>query len=363
MKVALVHDCLNQFGGAERVLWVIHEIFPEAPVYTSSYNPQNLPLEFSELSVVTSPIQKMPFASFFTKHSTFVYPLVFENFDLSKYEVVISSTTSFAKGVLVKPSTLHICYCNTPPRFLYHYETEVYLRQIWYLAPFLALLDNYFRIWDFNAAQRVDYFVTNSHHTASRIRKFYRRQAEVIYPPVEISKPEKFKIESQDYFLIVSRLVQYKRIDLAILACNKLNLNLKIIGIGKDEKRLKKMAGKTIEFIGAVDDQVLADYYAKCQAVIFLGEDDFGIVPVEAMGFGKPVIALGRGGALESVIRGRTGEFFYEEKVESLIRVIENFNPNHYQAEDCIGQAQKFSKDNFKKHFSKFVKDRYDKFR
>jgi len=406
MKVALVHDYLNQFGGAERVLWAIHEIFPEAPIYTSIFDPLKLPPEFRKLEVVTSSIQKMPFVSLFTKHYTFIYPLVFESFDFSEYDVVISSTASFAKGVLVKPETLHICYCHTPPRFLYHYATEVNRRKIWYLAPFLALFDNYFRIWDFNAAQRVDYFVANSRHTASRISKFYRREARVIYPPVEVAKSTQLNVKSQAYFrektqdfspempardgsafggktlnlflekrrkpralalegrhfLIVSRLAQYKRIDLAILACNKLNLNLKIIGTGRDEKRLKRMAGKTIEFLGFVEDKQVADYFLDCQAFLFPGEDDFGITPIEAMSYGKPVLALGKGGVLESIIPGKTGEFFAEETVEALAKTIQNFKPDRYRAEDCIKQAQKFSKDNFKKNFSKFVNEKWDEF-
>ena len=174
-------------------------------------------------------------------------------------------------------------------------------------------------------------------------------------------KPRALALEGH-HFLIVSRLAQYKRIDLAILACNKLNLNLKIIGTGRDEKRLKRMAGKTIEFLGFVEDKQVADYFLDCQAFLFPGEDDFGITPIEAMSYGKPVLALGKGGVLESIIPGKTGEFFAEETVEALAKTIQNFKPDRYRAEDCIKQAQKFSKDNFKKNFSKFVNEKWDEF-
>jgi glycosyltransferase involved in cell wall biosynthesis len=288
--------------------------------------------------------------------------LVFENFDFSAFDVVISSTAHFAKGIIVKPGTLHICYCHTPPRFLYHYQTEVNRRKIWYLAPILSLMDNYFRVWDYAAAQRVDWFLTNSENTAQRIRKFYRRDADIIYPPVEMKKFEPEKSKQESYFLIVSRLAQYKRIDLAIEACNKLGLPLKIIGMGRDEKRLQRMAGNTVEFLGQEKDDTIAEYYNNCQAFIFPGEDDFGITPVEAMSFGKPVIALGKGGALETVVAGKTGEFFSQESAESLMMVLKNFHREKYDPRDCRDRAELFSKDRFQKKFSDFVTEKWETF-
>ena len=363
MKIALVHDYLNQFGGAERVLLKIHELFPDAPIYTSIYAPEKLPSEFRSLNIVTSPIQKMPFISAFTKHYTFVYPLVFENFNLSGYDIVISSTANFAKGIIVKPNTMHICYCHTPPRFLYHYQTEINRRKLWYLAPLLSLFDNYLRIWDYVAAQRVTYFLTNSENTARRIDKFYRRKADVIYPPVETNhqRYDSDKVGG-DYYLIVSRLAQYKRIDIAIEACNRLRQKLIIIGEGKDRKRLEKMAGQTIRFIGSVNDHDRDSYIRGCKAFLFPGEDDFGITPVEAMSYGKPVIALGKGGALETVIEGKTGTFFTEESAESLTECLKNFDSRRYKPQDCIIQAEKFSIERFKKQFREYVDEKWVEF-
>jgi glycosyltransferase involved in cell wall biosynthesis len=277
--------------------------------------------------------------------------------------VVISSTANFAKGVLVKPNTLHICYCHTPPRFLYHYPTEVNRRKIRYLAPLLSIMDNYFRIWDYSAAQRVDYFIANSNNTAKRIEKFYRRNSEVIYPPVR-SRIVSFGASSipKDYFLIVSRLAKYKRIDLAIEACNRLHKRLVIIGAGRDESRLRKIAGETIEFKGNLSDEESSDYYKDCQAFLFPGEDDFGITPVEAMGMGKPVIALGKGGALETVIPGKTGEFFREESVESLMQIMTSFNPSKYDQIICKKQAEKFSEKIFKQKIQEFVDSKWNHF-
>ena len=333
-------------------------IFPDAPVYTSVYKPEKIPGRLRKLKVISSSVHRLPFFGIFSKQYTLIYPLIFEGFNLSGYDVVISSTANFAKGIITRPETLHICYCHTPPRFLYHYETEVNRRKIGYLAPILAPVDSYFRVWDFNAAQRVDQFVTNSRHTALRINKFYRRPAKVIYPPVRLSTftPEP---SAGNYFLIVSRLSYYKRIDLAIEACNRLKVPLKIVGMGKDRKRLEGLAGETVEFVGWVDDDDLSDYYRKCKAVLFPAQDDFGIVPVEAMGYGKPVIAFGMGGALETVIPGTTGEFFFKLTADSLAEVIEKFDPTKYYPEVCRKQAEKFSEEKFKRDFKKFVEETY----
>lgn len=368
MKVAIVHDFLNQYGGAERVVEAIKEIYPEAPVFTSIFEPHKLPERMRSWEVYT-PQFKIPFFKKLIKYYTFLLPLVFENFDLHDYDVIISSTANFAKGVITRADQLHICYCHTPPRFLYHYETEINRRQIGLYKPFLIFLDHYLRIWDYLAAQRVNHFITNALNTQKRIAKFYRRDATVIYPPVEISQKSILRKYSgqeikdqkleEDYFLIVSRLAAYKKVDLAIQACNRLKLNLKIIGVGREEKRLKKISGSTISFLGQVEDCLLADYWCDCQAVIFPGEDDFGMVPVEAMSYGKPVIAYGKGGALESVVEGKTGEFFLEATVESLEKLLKNFNPKKYKEEDCIKQAGKFSKKKFKEQFIKLVTEKW----
>lgn len=356
MKVALVHDFLNQYGGAERVLEAIHELYPYSTVYTSLYDPNKLPLRMRRWDVRSFKLPKFPLA----KTYTFFYPLLFENLDLSGYDLAISSSANFAKGVLTKPRTLHISYIHTPPRFLYHYPTEVSRRKIWFLKPVLMPFDNLLRSWDYSAAQRPDFLITNSKETAKRIKKFYGREAAVIYPPVSLEAvyPQALrenKMQASSYFLIVSRLAAYKRIDLAIKAANQLKVPLKIVGTGREERRLKRMAGPTVEFLGVVGDEKLPGLYRNCQALIFPGAEDFGITPVEAMSFGKPVIALGQGGALESVIDGKTGKFFEQETANSLVGALESFDPSGYKAKDCIAQAKKFSKERFQEKFKKFV--------
>jgi len=360
MKVALVHDFLKEYGGAERVLEAMHEIWPQAPVFTSFYLSEKMPDSFKSWDIRVSKIQKIPVISKISKIFTFFYPFVFESMDLREYDVVISSTASFAKGVITKPNQLHICYCHTIPRFLYGYPLETSRRKIWFLKPALAVLDFFLRIWDHSAAQRVDEFVVNSDEVRKRVAKFYRKTAAIIYPPVDLKK---FKIgsylEGADYYLVVSRLSAYKNIDLAILACQKLNEKLKIVGTGREGERLRKLARSKVEFLGWVDDEQLADCYRKAKAVLFPGEDDFGIVPVEAAACGKPIVALAAGGALETIIQHTTGEFFTKPTVESLIGVLEHFDPGKYKPENCRKQAEKFSKEHFMTDFANFVEKKW----
>jgi glycosyltransferase involved in cell wall biosynthesis len=391
MRIALVHDFLNQYGGAERVLEAIHELYPDATVYTSLYDPVNLPLRMRNWDI--RPFRLPRFAGPLAKLYTFFYPTLFENLDLSDYDLVISSSASFAKGVITRPGTLHISYIHTPPRFLYHYPTETSRRRLWFLKPILAPLDNILRVWDFNAAQRPNFLLANSKETARRIKKFYGRETTVIYPPVGLSakggvatsgRVQQSEIRDQGsgrrkestghwslatdhYFLVVSRLASYKRIDLAIEACSRLGLPLKIVGTGKEEKRLKRLAflkpkgRKLVEFLGFVGDREVTKLYQNCRAFIFPGMEDFGITPIEAMSFGKPVIALGQGGALETVVEGKTGKFFDQETPESLMNALQSFNPQDYESEDCIAQAKNFSKERFQKEFREFVAEKMKK--
>lgn len=359
MKVALVHDFLNQYGGAERVLEAIHELFPYAHVYTSLHDPTKLPLRMRNWEIRPFQLPKLPIAHFL-KYYTAFYPFLFENLDLQEYDLVISSTAFFAKGVLVKPGAVHISYIHTPPRFLYHYRAETGKRELFFYRPVLALLDNFFRIWDYRAAQRPDYIVVNSQEVARRVKKFYGREATVIYPPVNLPYSNRPVVQSsgrQFYYLVVSRLLSYKRIDLAIQAANELKVPLKITGTGKEENKLRRMAGPTVEFLGFVSDDKLSGLLSNCQALIFPTDEDFGIVPVEAMYFGRPVLAFAKGGALETIIAGKTGKFFREETVESLVEAWKSFDPSEYKAQNCIAQAKKFSKARFKKEFSGFVKN------
>lgn len=365
MKIALVHDYLKVYGGAERVLEVFHEIYPEAPIFTSFYLPDKMPDNFRSWDIRTHPIQKTPLISSFSKAYTFMYPLVFESFDFSNFDVIISSTANFAKGIITKPKTMHVSYIHNIPRFLYHYPTEINRRRLWFLKPILTPLDNYLRIWDQTAAKRPDYIVVNSKNVQKRVNKFYRRDSTVIYPPVTLPRPKESPKNptNEKYFLVVSRLESFKNVDIAIDACKQLNLPLKVIGTGKMRQIYGKLASNSkIEFLDFVDDHTLASYYANCEALIFPSDEDFGLTPVESMFFGKPVIALGNGGALETVIPSITGEFFDKPTVESLKNVLSDFNGSKYNAQDCISQAEKFNKENFKKTFKEFVDSRWEEY-
>ncbi|OQX51574.1 hypothetical protein B5M47_00020 [candidate division CPR3 bacterium 4484_211] len=396
MNLCFVHDYLNQFGGAEKTLQAMHEIWPEAPIYTTLVDWRvveqlNLPKEL----IFYPRWLNLPIIGSFYKYFSFCLPLVFESFDLSRYDLVISSSANFAKGIITRSNQVHINYCHTPPRFLYHLPTETNRRQHWFWRPVLALLDFYLRVWDFTAAQRVDFFVANSQNVAGRIKKWYRREAKVIYPPVELAsgwrekeaesqtfgdQSPALKIPSEpgsekksgfgesalpaNYYLVVSRLSAYKNIGLVIRACARLNRPLKVVGAGPEEGRLKKLVkklGAPVEFTGFVSDQKLAGLYAGCRALIFSGlEEDFGIVPVEAMSFGRPVIALRSGGVAETVEEGKTGIFFDKPAVNSLMDALLRFESlGYFRAEECAKacrqQAQKFSKERFQKEFKKFV--------
>ena len=385
MKIALVHDFLTQFGGAERVLCAIHDIWPEAPVYTSIVDYKVIPMwsgGFGGWDIRTSCLDSFAPARWFTKYFTFLVPLAFEQFDLDEYDVVISSSANFAKGVITHPHQLHICYCHTPPRFLYNYPTETNKRSHWFWGPILRPLDNYLRIWDYSAAQRVDYFIANSKTVAARIKKFYGEKAKVIYPSVDIrmtpnrnSPNESEYSDKLGYYLVVGRLSKYKNVDLAIGASNRLKFLLKVVGTGREEKRLRKIAGLTVQFLGSVSDEKLEELYRNCQAVIFpVQDEDFGIVPVEAMSFGKPVIALRSGGVVESVVEGKTGVFFDspaspakrggrgEPTVDSLVSVLQHFDTTSYKSSDCREQAKKFSKERFQGELKEFVESKWVEF-
>ena len=364
MKVALVHDYLKEYGGAERVLEALHEIWPQALIYTSVYLPNYFGPHKERIGnwqVKTSFLQKFPFKEKLISPFRLLSPFVFESFDFSSFDVVIvSATGAYTPNLIItKPNTLHFCYCHTPPRYLYGYPTAREWRKHWWGRIGGNLVNHFLRLFDFAASQRVDFFIANSQNTAQRIKKFYRREAKVIYPPVEINLKSKIlNLKSKDYFLAGGRLARAKRIDLAIKACNKLRLPLKIFGkvFGGYGEELKKIAGPKVEFLGEVSDQELARLYQECQAFLFPAEEeDFGIAPVEAMAAGVPVIALRSGGVVESVVEGKTGEFFDKLSVESLVDVLKHFDRKRYNPEDCRKQAEKFSKERFKKEILAFV--------
>ena len=368
MRVALVHDYLKEYGGAERVLEALHEIWPKAPIYTTVYAPSYLGPHRERVSkwdIRTSFLQQIPFKEKLLSPFRLIAPFVFKFWDFSQYDMVIVSaagTYTSPNLIKTKPGTIHFCYCHTPPRYLYGYPTatpwdEIKWRQALKVLGQIPM--HFLRIIDFKAAQKVNYFIANSQNTSHRIQKFYRREATVIYPPVDVNMPFlENKNRSSAYFLAGGRLARPKRVDLAVLACKKLNLPLKVFGrafAGYGEE-LKQMAGPKIEFLGEVTDEEKTKLLTGCRAYIFPAEEeDFGISPVEAMGAGRPVIALRQGGVLETVIEGKTGEFFDEPTVESLMEVLKKFKPEKYKPENCREQAQKFSKKRFQKEIKDFV--------
>ena len=357
MKVALVHDYLNQMGGAERVVLALHELFPDAPLYTSIYDPQRVDVAFRSIDIRTSFMQKLPFVK--KHHQPFLplYPYAMERLDLRGFDLVLSSSSAFGKGVITRPGTMHICYCHTPMRWCWNYDEYVEREHLGKLArAVLPFFITNLRVWDQTTSMRVDHFIANSPVVAERIQKYYRREAVVIPPPIEASRfsfdPT---IQPEDYFLIVSRLLPYKRIDLAIEACNQLGLKLYISGSGRDEQRLRKLAGPTIRFLGRLSDEEVLDYYARCRAFILPGEEDFGITPLEAQASGRPVIAFGGGGALASVVDGVTGVFFRERTVASLAATLAMFDESRFDPQAIRNHALEFDKPRFHRRILQFI--------
>jgi len=341
----------------------MHEMWPEAPVYTSVYLPDAMPSAYRSWDIRTSFMQRLPgLHSHFQKYLP-LFPLAFEQFDFTGYDLVLDNSSAFSYGVITRPETLHVSYCLTPARFLWLYHDYVRRESLGTgaqlaLAPFLTQL----RAWDRLAAERVDEFVAISEAIRRRIRKFYRRDSEVVFPPVDCSR---FEVGhgGGDYFLIVGRLVPYKRIDLAIEACKRVGVKLKIAGgSGKhgarDRARLEAIAGGSplIEFLGWVPDAEIGELWRNCRGFIFAGEDDFGIVPLEANAAGRPVVAYAGGGALETLVEGETGAFFREPTVDSLAEVLADFDDTEYDPARCRANAERFDIPVFKERLAAFVR-------
>jgi glycosyltransferase involved in cell wall biosynthesis len=431
MKIALVHDYLREYGGAERVLENLHEIWPEAPLYTSFVDWKGLgnnAYRFKDWDIRTSWVQHRPLIKKFISPLRFLAPKIWSSLDLSGFDVVLSSSGWFmCRGVvlnrlgpatrdsrdslqfdheispsypsskssfrsedssqdalarvtqtLIQKHQLHICYIHHPPRNLYGYPTGSDLQKYALVRAYAAVVNFYLRHYDFKTAQAVDYFIANSKETARRVEKFYRRESTVIYPPINLSesrKPDSAKATTgkqkaegrREYFLSVGRLSWAKRVDLIIEACNKLKLPLKVVGCGKEEKYLKSISGPTVEFLGNVSDKDLGNIYIGAKALIFAAlEEDFGMVPVEAMAYGTPVIALSQGGVKETVIEGKTGTLFEKPEINEMIEAIEKFNSSyakHDYITECRKQARNFSQDKFKKEIVKFVAEKYNQFK
>lgn len=357
MKVALVHDYLNQYGGAERVLEVFCQIFPKAPIYTLVYDKKRTGFAFEGKKIYTSFLQKMPLLKSHHRPFLMLMPLAIEQFDFSQYDLVLSDSSSYAKGVITGPKTTHFCYCHTPTRYVWD-DSHKYIKEFGYsqfikkMAPFLL---NYIRLWDELAASRVDRFIGNSQAVAGRIKKYYNREVQVIYPPI---KTNLFNIAPKidKYFLMIGRFLSYKRFDLGIEAFNQLGLPLKIVGDGPQRKKLQRQAKSNIEFIGLISDEKLKNYYAHCQALIFPQEEDSGIVIIEAMASGRPVIAYRAGGALETIKEGITGLFFNEQTSESLIGILKKFNSLDFNPQIIRQHALQFDEKIFKDKIKNFIK-------
>jgi len=351
MKVALVYDRVNKWGGAERVLLALHKLFPEAPLYTAVYDKKKAPWA-DVFDIKVSFLQKFPFAIHHELYAPLM-PLAFESFNFDEFDLVISVTSEAAKGILTKPQTKHICYMLTPTRYLWSGYKE------YFKNPILRFISKpivwYLRRWDKIVSERPDEYIAISEEVKSRIAKYYGRKASVVYPPADSIKHKVDSIKQNDYFLIVSRLVSYKRIDLAIKAFNKLKLPLRIVGAGAQMRKLRGMAGPTVEFLGNLTDKELVRYYSECRALVFPGFEDFGLTILEAQGFGKPVIAFRAGGALETVIEGKTGIFFNEQSAESLEETVKQFNKLEFDPKVCIDQARRFGFEQFKINFMKRI--------
>lgn len=363
LKVAIVHDWLTNRGGAEKVVLAIHELYPDAPIYTSAYLPESLGMpEYDKLDVRTTFIQRLPFFKSHHKFAFLLRALAFWRLDLSDYDLVISSTTAEAKGVKTKKrdgsGALHICYCNTPTRY-YWSGFEDYVREPGFgwlnpLARFkLRLLIRPLRWIDLKLASRPDVYIGNSKAVAERIRTYYGKRAHVLFPAVDTSRFECGKGERKG-FIVAGRQVPYKRVDLAIEACNKLELPLTVIGNGSEYEKLAAMAGPTVTMMQA-DDKALVDAFESAEALIYPGEEDAGIVPVEAMAAGTPVIAYGKGGSLDSVIGGKTGLLFSEQSVASLTEALKKFQSLHFDHQAIRAHAIQFDTDAFQKNITSII--------
>lgn len=368
LKIALIHDFLVQYGGAERVLEALAEMFPDAPIYTLLYNPEKMRGKFQGKEIHTSFLQKFP--KFLRKRYKLLLPLMPtapETFDLRDFDLVISSSGAWSKGIVTRLNTTHISYVHSPMRFVWDYN-ERYRAQIQnpkskIQSFFTRLFLNYIRLWDKLAADRPDYLIANSKYTQQRIKKYYGRESVVIYPPVETSPspltplPNQGEGESKKDFLIVSRLSPYKNIDKVVEAFNKLGLPLVVIGDGQQKKNLQKIAAVNVKILGWQSDEEIKKYYQNARAFIFAGIDDFGMTPVEAMSFGVPVLALRDGGVLETVIEGQTGEFFDaatpEVIADGVRRLVEN--EKKYDKQGIINQANKFNKERFIKELEEYI--------
>lgn len=365
MKIALVHDYLSQDGGAERVLQSFHEIWPDAPIFVLFHDKKKMP-EYSSEQIRESFLSKLPMGRKKYQWYLPLMPIATEKHNLHEFDVVLSSTSAFAKGVLTRPDTLHISYCHTPTRYLWT-DTHEYIADLKYnflIKSFLPRFIHKLRIWDRMSVDRVDHFIANSGTVKKRIKKYYRREADIIYPPVNTKDAFVLPKEKIDnYFLTGGRMVPYKRFDLLVQTFNRLGKNLIIFGEGPEKKRLQKLAKDNIKFIGRVSDEDKMRLLAGCKAFLHPQIEDFGITPVEAMACGRPVIAYPVGGVTETVIGGQSGEFFSVQSWESLFDIVLNFDHKKWDSQKIQNRAEHFSEKIFKEKIKRYVDNKYSIFR
>jgi glycosyltransferase involved in cell wall biosynthesis len=362
MKIALVHDYLSQDGGAERVLKALHEIWPEAPIFVL-FHDKNKINYFDQEKIKESFLAKMPFVrSAFQWYLPWM-PSATEHHDLRNFDVVLSSTSAFAKGVITPPGTLHISYCHTPPRYLWADSTEYIaeLNQSPAVKAFLPNILHKLRLWDKMSADRVDHFIANSKTVEQRIRKYYRRESEIIHPPIETGK---FKIvnDIREYFVSGGRMVPYKKFDILVSAFNRLRMPLKIFGDGPELNNLKKRARPNIEFLGVVSEEEKINILSRARAFINPQIEDFGITAVESMASGRPVIAYEGGGATETVLENQTGVFFKKQNWESLLDTVLKFNHENWDSAAICEHARKFDTAVFQEKMKRHVEDHWEEF-
>ena len=358
MRIALVHDYLVQYGGAERVLECFTELFPYAPIYTLVYDEEAMHGKFVSKDIHTSFIQKIPFAK--KRHRVFpeFMPMAIEQFNFSQYDIVLSDSSSYAKGIITNPNTLHICYMHTPMRYAWDdcqkYTSDFYFPS--FIKKLIPFVMNYIRMWDRSSVDRVDKLIANSNFVAKRIQKYYKKEAVVIHPPVNVNNFYAGKGNGK-YFLMVGRFLAYKKFDIAIEAFNELGFPLKIIGRGPEMKKLQKQAKSNIEFLGRVPDEELAKYYSDCQAFIFPQEEDFGIVAIEAIASGRPVVAYRGGDIPEHIEETKMGVFFNEQSAESLMEAVKKAQILTFDSEYIRAKALKFDREIFKTRIMEYLEN------
>lgn len=354
--IALVHDWLVSMRGGEKVLEVLCELFPGATLFTLVHRKGSCSQTIERMNIRTSFLQKLPMGIRHYQHYLPLFPSAIKRFNLQEFDLVISSSSAAAKGVNVRSDAIHICYCHTPMRYIWDQHDDYFSpgRASLLTRAGMKMFRRCLQEWDVETANGVTHFIANSNNVRERVKRIYHRDSTVIYPPVDV---QRFSLSTNDegYYLIVSALVPYKRIDVAVEAFNRLGKKLFIIGTGSEEKRLKSFARPNVEFLGRADDANVVRYYSGCKALIFPGEEDFGIVPVEAMACGKPVIAYAKGGVLETVVDGVTGVFFNEQRAESLERRVNEYEKMQFDGAAVRERAMKFAKEDFRRRFQEFI--------